>query len=105
MCEKKKKKGGGKADGGIGADGSIGYRCPAEPVATYVAKGGLAADTVGRRCLCNGLPAAIGLGQVTADGLEPALVTSGTDLSWVEPLVARAGRDYGAEDVLAWLLS
>ena len=48
-----------------GADGSIGYRCPAEPVATYVAKGGLAADTVGRRCLCNGLLAAIGLGQVT----------------------------------------
>jgi NAD(P)H-dependent flavin oxidoreductase YrpB (nitropropane dioxygenase family) len=94
----------------VRADGNIGYRCPAEPVAAYVAKGGLVEDTVGRRCLCNGLLAAIGLAQTTPAGEEPAgseppLVTSGTDLSWVGPLVARAGLDYGAGDVLAWLLS
>ena len=29
----------------------IGYRCSAEPVANYVAKGGKIEDTVGRKCL------------------------------------------------------
>ena len=43
--------------------GKLGYRCPAEPVEAYVAKGGDVADTVGRRCLCNGLTANIGLAQ------------------------------------------
>ena len=36
-------------------DGSLGWRCPAEPECTYVAKGGRQADTVGRRCLCEAL--------------------------------------------------
>ena len=46
------------------ADGSIGYRCPAEPVDDYVRKGGNAADTTGRKCLCNALAATVGLGQL-----------------------------------------
>ena len=41
-------------------EGNIGYRCAAEPVANYVAKGGKAEDTVGRKCLCNALLANIG---------------------------------------------
>jgi len=49
--------------------GTIGYRCPAEPVDTYVAKGGALADTVGRRCLCNGLVANIGHPQLRAGGI------------------------------------
>lgn len=53
-------------------DGSIGYRCPAAPVESFVAKGGDIAETVGRKCLCNGLLAAIGLGQRGADNfVEP----------------------------------
>ncbi|MCP4966758.1 MAG: nitronate monooxygenase, partial [bacterium] len=37
-------------------NGSIGYRCPAEPLRAYSdIKGGRAANTDGRLCLCNGL--------------------------------------------------
>ncbi len=62
-------------------DGTVGYRCPAEPVGDYVNKGGVAADTVGRKCLCNGLFSTLGLGQVTAAGVaEPPLLTSGDDV-------------------------
>ena len=57
------------------ADGSIGYRCAAEPVANYVAKGGKAEETIGRKCLCNALLANVGLAQVRNDGsVEPPLV-------------------------------
>jgi nitronate monooxygenase len=41
-------------------NGKIGYRCPAEPVASYVRKGGLAEETSGRLCLCNALQANAG---------------------------------------------
>ena len=39
-------------------DGSIGYRCAAEPVEMYVKKGGREENTRGRKCLCNALMAA-----------------------------------------------
>jgi NAD(P)H-dependent flavin oxidoreductase YrpB (nitropropane dioxygenase family) len=45
-------------------DGAVGYRCPAEPVAIYVRKGGSEEETVDRRCLCNGLTATVGLASV-----------------------------------------
>ena len=32
----------------VGADGKVGYRCPSEPVADFVAKGGDESETVGR---------------------------------------------------------
>ena len=86
-------------------DGAIGYRCPAEPVATYVRKGGSAEDTVGRRCLCTGLTATIGLGQRRPDGTgEPPLLTLGQDLDFLPGLVAAAGADFGAAEVVAYLL-
>ena len=44
------------------ADGTVGYRCAAEPVHMYVRKGGAVEDTEGRKCLCNGLTATIGPG-------------------------------------------
>ncbi len=87
-------------------DGEIGYRCPAEPVRAYVRKGGKEADTVGRHCLCNGLIAAIGLGQRHRDTtVEPALVTMGPDLSFLSRLpAADDGSTYRAADVVAYLL-
>jgi NAD(P)H-dependent flavin oxidoreductase YrpB (nitropropane dioxygenase family) len=60
--------------------GAIGYRCPSEPIDTYVASGGRLADTEGRMCLCNGLFAAVGYAQPREGGFEPPLVTSGDDL-------------------------
>ncbi len=85
--------------------GRVGYRCPAEPVSVYVRKGGAAGDTAGRRCLCNGLLATVGLAQRTAAGAaEPAVLTLGQDLAFLPALVAAAGPGFGAADVVAYLL-
>lgn len=86
--------------------GGIGYRCPAEPVADYVAKGGSIEDTVGRHCLCNGLVATVGLGQRRRDGYrEPPLVTLGQDLGFLPHLLPPGAAGYSAVDVIDYLLS
>ncbi len=85
-------------------DGRIGYRCPAEPVDAFVAKGGSIEDTAGRHCLCNALFANIGQAQVRKDGrIEPALVTSGDDLVSLGTFL-RGRTSYRAADVLDYLL-
>ena len=88
------------------ADGELGYRCSAEPVAAYVRKGGNPEEADGRQCLCNGLIAATGLGQRRrSGGTEPAIVTIGQDLSFLPNLVHRWGaRSYRAAEVVAYLL-
>src|ERR1039458_5014735 len=79
------------------------YRCAAEPVADYVAKGGDAAATVDRMCLCNGLSAAVGLGQVRGAGVEPAVITSGDGLGTLRSVPGH--RDgYSAADVVTYLM-
>ncbi len=84
-------------------DGRVGYRCPAEPVDSYVRKGGCAAGTVAARCLCNGLMATIGLGQHRPGGYaEPPLVTLGQDLEFLTALATKG--DYSAADVISYLL-
>jgi len=86
-------------------DGSIGWRCASEPQADYVAKGGHAEDTAGRRCVCNGLLANIGLAQVRADGVpEPPLLTAGDDVANVARFLAPGQCSYRAADVIAYLL-
>ena len=88
------------------ADGSIGYRCTAEPQACYVAKGGRIEETVGRKCLCNALLANIGHAQVRKDGTnEPALVTLGDDLNSVRHFLRPGRISYRAADVVESLLS
>ncbi len=87
------------------AEGKIGFRCAAEPVEQYLAKGGQLVQTQGRKCLCNALMAAVGLGQVQKNGdLERPLVTSGDDLERIGAFVARYGLNYSAQDVVAYLL-
>lgn len=84
-------------------DGTVGFRCPSEPVDRFTDKGGNADDAPGRRCLCNGLLANVGLGQTRPDGeIEAPLVTSGDDLENVRRLHALKP-DYSAADVLAFL--
>jgi NAD(P)H-dependent flavin oxidoreductase YrpB (nitropropane dioxygenase family) len=88
------------------ADGTLGYRCPAEPEADYVRKGGTLADTSGRKCICNGLPATIGLGQVRSeDEGELALVTAGNDVAGIARFVPAGGESYTAADVVRYLLA
>jgi NAD(P)H-dependent flavin oxidoreductase YrpB (nitropropane dioxygenase family) len=86
------------------ASGRVDFRCPAEPVGTFVKKGGDAGDTVGRRCLCNALMSNVGHGQVLDDGsIEPALFTAGDDLTTIGRFLA--GRSsYSAADVIHYLL-
>lgn len=87
-------------------DGKIAYRCAAEPVATYVAKGGKVEDTDGRKCLCNALLANIGLAQMReGEVAEPALITVGDDLNTVAQFLAPGEQSYGAADVVKKLLS
>lgn len=86
-------------------DGTVGYRCPAEPVANYVRKGGNEADTVGRKCVCNGLLATIGLAQVTkAKTLEAPLLTAGDDVVNLGQFLVPCRRSYTAQDVIDVLL-
>ncbi|MEO7363610.1 MAG: nitronate monooxygenase [Gemmatimonadaceae bacterium] len=85
-------------------DGRVGYRCPAEPVADYVRKGGIAIDTVDRQCVCNGLVAAVGLPQQRLNGeVEPALVTSGNALLQIDTFL-KSRTTYSAADVIEYLL-
>ncbi len=87
------------------ADGRLGYRCASEPVATYLKKGGEEAETEGRKCLCNGLMASIGLAQVRKDAtVEPPLVTSGDDLVLLGELL-QGRSSYTAAEAIAWLTS
>jgi len=85
--------------------GTIGYRCPAEPEDDYVDKGGALEDTEGRKCLCNGLLATIGLGQKRRVGPEPPIVTAGDDLERVVRALSVDGGAYTASDVVDYLLS
>ncbi len=86
------------------ADGTLGYRCPAEPAEDYVRKGGRAEDTAGRKCVCNGLVATIGLGQWRGTRSEPALVTAGDDLLGLGRFMNGGRSSYSAADVIAYLL-
>ena len=85
--------------------GTVGYRCPAEPVHMYVRKGGDLADTVGRKCLCNGLTANVGLGQTRRDGYqEAAIATLGADLDGVSKMIAERPAGWSAAQAVDFLL-
>lgn len=87
-------------------DGKIGYRCAAEPVAAYVAKGGREEDTVGRKCLCNALAANIGLPQLCSDGThEKLLVTMGDDLAEIGRFCSPEKIDFTAADIVRTMLN
>ena len=87
------------------AEGTIGYRCSAEPVTTYVSKGGKAENTAGKRCLCNALMATIGHPQVrNGKFTEKGLVTSGNDLTKLQRFLPLGDElTYTASDVIAKL--
>ena len=84
--------------------GGIGFRCPAEPVSAFVRKGGNAAETEGRVCLCNGLGAAAGHGHQTRSGVEPIIVTLGKDLGFYNRLGVHPDGSYSAEEVVRTIM-
>ena len=89
-----------------GADGtrSLFQRCPAAPVAGFLEKRGLQHNTEARRCLCNGLLAGVGLGQVSERKgqrvEEPAIVTLGNHLDGVRRLSSQGQSSYWARDAV-----
>lgn len=83
--------------------GRIGYRCASEPVDTFVKKGGCIEDTVGRKCICNGLLATIGHGQLREGGREIPILTSGDDLKVLGRFL-RGRCSYSARDVIRYIL-
>jgi NAD(P)H-dependent flavin oxidoreductase YrpB (nitropropane dioxygenase family) len=86
-------------------DGTLGWRCPGEPVEDYVRKGGEEEDTRGRKCVCNGLMANIGLGQVHRDGYrEKPLITSGDDFPNLAGFIRPGSCSYRAIDVINYLM-
>ncbi len=67
---------------------------------------GSEAQTIGRKCVCNGLLSTVGLAQVRgAVGPEPALITAGDDVAHIARFL-KPGRDsYSVDDVLDRLLT
>lgn len=84
--------------------GGIGYRCPSEPTEDYLRKGGNLANTVGRICVCNGLMATVGFGQIRKSVEEPILVTAGDDVLNVARYIKPGQTTYTAGDVIDTLL-
>jgi NAD(P)H-dependent flavin oxidoreductase YrpB (nitropropane dioxygenase family) len=87
------------------ADGSVGYRCPGEPIEHFLRKGGALSDTEGRKCICNGLMGTIGLGQIRPElGPELALVTAGDDVAHITRFLKPGAQSYSAAEVIHYLL-
>jgi nitronate monooxygenase len=84
--------------------GEIGYRCAAEPLSIYLSKGGHADDTIGRKCICNGLLANVGFPQVlNGNRIELGIVTAGDDLNTILQFLPPNQSHYSALDVIAEL--
>lgn len=81
-------------------DDTVGFRCPGEPVDSFIRKGGKIEETVGTRCLCNGLLSATGLGS---PGEKP-IFTLGDEVSFLRHLMRDENDSYTAEDAIAYLL-
>jgi len=85
--------------------GKVSYRCAAEPDKPYLKKGGEEPELAGRICLCNGLVAAVGLGQERPDGYKEApLLTLGATTSDVDAMLKDYPDGWGAVDVVNRLL-
>ncbi len=86
-------------------DGTVGFRCAAEPATVYKSKGGNPEDGVGKKCLCNALIATAGYPQVRAGKyVEAPVVTSGDDLPGIRRFLPANQSSYTAADVIAKLM-
>lgn len=87
-------------------DGTVGYRCAAEPAESYVKKGGLMEDTEGRKCLCNALVANIGLPTVYKSGyIEHTLITAGDTIKKLREFIKEGTDSISVAEIIAILRS
>ncbi|MBI5400972.1 MAG: nitronate monooxygenase [Candidatus Yonathbacteria bacterium] len=82
-------------------NGKVGFRCQSEPIEKYLHKGGKLENTIGARCLCNGLFSASGLGNPN----ESPIFTMGDDVSFLRYLMLNENGSYRAADAIKYLLS
>lgn len=80
--------------------GRIVYRCSAEPIADYEAKEGRREDAENSACLCNALLTTTRLGDV----VEPAIITLGDRVSFLDHLTKGPEDSYTAAQALDYLL-
>jgi len=86
-------------------DGSIGYRCPAAPAEIYSKKGGDPLDCEGKRCLCNGLLATIGMPQVNKGEVFQPLLTWGEHMDFLKGVLVDGRTQYRAVDMINYVRS
>jgi nitronate monooxygenase len=83
-------------------------RCPAAPIDDFINKRGLLSNSEGKRCLCNGLLAGVGLGQIVTQydtiSEEPAIITMGNNLEGVRRLSREGHVTYWAKNVIEDIL-
>ncbi len=87
-------------------EGTVSQRCPAEPVADFIKKGGAENETIGRKCLCNALMADVGMAQIQSDQtFEKPLITAGDDLNNLMKIlkISASENNYKAADVINYL--
>ena len=87
----------------INPKGNVSYRCASETEDVYLKKGGNPDITEGKKCLCNGLLAAIGMPQIK-DIVEPPLITAGSDFSFLDRILTAGKEKYTAKDVVDYIL-
>ncbi len=86
-------------------DGAVGYRCASEPESAFIKKGGTMDETLGRKCVCNGLMADVGMAQVRPGGAEELpLVTSGDAVAEIAALLPADRITYTAANAVSYLL-
>ncbi|MGJ8638827.1 MAG: nitronate monooxygenase [Opitutaceae bacterium] len=86
-------------------DGRIAYRCPAGPRERYLASGGTEAEAEGKHCLCNGLMATVGLGQIRDGEAIPPLITFGENLNFLDTILEPHETSYSAKQLIEHLRS
>ena len=86
-------------------DGSVGFRCPAEPENIYQAKGGDPSLSAGRICLCTSLCASAGIGQVRHGKEEPQLITIGDEFAAIRDFLPPGRESYTAAEAIEKLLA
>ncbi len=87
-------------------DGKVGLRCAAEPIETFLKKGGQLEETKGRKCLCNGLFSAVGQAQTQESGYhEMEIMTAGDEIANLKRYIPHGKNSYSVIDVLDFLKS
>lgn len=74
-----------------------------EPETDYLRKGGAPEETLGRKCVCNGLVAGVGMAQTRKGEAEPILLTAGDDARRISDFLKDGENSYTAADVVARL--